>query len=212
MTGNRQRAGTPHFGRRVFLAAAAFSVMGAGVATTRAGSSIGKATDVRGRVDRHQSGQPETLTAGADLLDQDHVVTGVDSFADLLLGRDTRILLGSETDLMIDTYLADTGGVLELGTGVMVFDRPEGLPKIDLAIRTTFGMIGVRGTKFFAGPNRGVFAIFVEHGLVELEAGGVTQAVAPGEGIEVAVPGGRPTVPVRWGQARIDEAYRSVGL
>ena len=61
---------------------------------------------------------------------------------------------------------------IELVSGDMVFDRPEGTPKIDLTIRTTFGQIGVRGTKFFTGKSRGNFAVFVEHGLVEVKMGG----------------------------------------
>ena len=94
----------------------------------------------------------------------------------------------------------------------MVFDRPEGLAKIDLTVRTAFGMIGVRGTKFFAGPSRGVFAVFVEHGLVEVSGAGVTRQVAPGQGVEIATPGAAPGEITQWGAARIREAYASVGI
>ena len=86
-----------------------------------------------------------------------------------------------------------------------------GLPKIDLSMRTAFGMIGVRGTKFFAGPNRGVFAVFVEHGLVEVTGGGVTREVGMGEGVEIAQPGAAPSEVTAWGQERINEAYASAG-
>lgn len=74
---------------------------------------------------------------------------------------------GENTEVLLDSFLAEQGGTIELVSGDMVFDRPEGTPKIDLTIRTTFGQIGVRGTKFFTGKSRGNFAVFVEHGLVE---------------------------------------------
>jgi len=114
--------------------------------------------------------------------------------------------------LLIDTFIAGQGGTIELGTGQMVFDRPEGLAKIDLTMRTAFGMIGVRGTKFFAGPSRGVFGVFVEHGLVEVTGGGVTRQVGRGQGVDIATPGAAPSEVAQWGGARIREAYASVGV
>ncbi|OJF90597.1 iron dicitrate transport regulator FecR [Pararhizobium antarcticum] len=199
-------------GRRLFMAGCSFAAVALAGVSTRANTVIGKANDIRGKVDRKQAELQEGLAAGGSILDNDTVLTGAESFADLQLGGDTRILLGSETELLVDSFIAGQGGTLELGMGQMVFDRPEGLPKIDLALRTTFGMIGVRGTKFFCGHNRGVFAVFVEHGLVSVDGGGVTKMVAAGQGVDIANPGDAPKDPVVWGAARIAEAYASVGI
>lgn len=198
-------------GRRTFIAGCALAVGGFAAIPTRASPVIGKAAEVRGKVSLRRAEKEEGLATGAQIMDNDYVLTGTESFADLQLS-DTRILLGSETELLLDSFIAGQGGTMELGTGQMVFDRPEGLPKIDLALRTTFGMIGVRGTKFFAGPNRGVFAVFVEHGQVSVDGGGVQRLVGAGEGIEIAKPGDAPTETVVWKEARIVEAYASVGL
>jgi len=198
-------------GRRTFVAACALAVGGFPPIPTQASTVIGKAADVRGKVSLKRAEKEEGLATGAQIMDNDFVRTAAESFADLQLD-DTRILLGSETELLLDSFIAGQGGTMELGMGQMVFDRPEGLPKIDLALRTTFGMIGVRGTKFFAGPNRGVFAVFVEHGQVSVEGGGVDRLVGAGEGIEIARPGDAPTETVVWKEARIVEAYASVGL
>jgi hypothetical protein len=138
--------------RRFFIAGAALALTGIGIRTTQANAIIGKAVEITGDVTRKQAERLEGLKAGASLMDHDFVKTGKGSFASLELGDDTSLLLGSETELLIDTFIAGQGGVIELGTGQMVFDRPEGLAKIDLTVRTAFGMIGVRGTKFFAGP------------------------------------------------------------
>ena len=199
-------------GRRVFIAGCALAAGGLAAIPTQASTVIGKASDVRGKVNLKRAEKQEVLAAGGQIMDHDLVATGSDSFADLALGGDTRILLGSKTELLLDSFIAGQGGTMELGLGQMVFDRPEGLPKIDLALRTTFGMIGVRGTKFFAGPNRGVFAVFVEHGQVSVDAGGIQRLVGAGEGIEIAKPGEAPNKTVKWKEARIVEAYASVGL
>jgi ferric-dicitrate binding protein FerR (iron transport regulator) len=189
--------------------------------TGHATAVIGTADEVRGTVSRKKSDGLAALQAGADIMDRDFIVTGEESFAALTLGRDTRLLLGGGTELLVDSFIAGQGGTIELGTGKMIFDRPEGLPKIDLALRTAFGMIGVRGTKFFVGPNRGVFAVFVERGLVDFSGGGVTRRVGQGEGIDVVPPdaaSGRSLSDVvpgevkRWGAARVREAYASVGV
>jgi hypothetical protein len=199
-------------GRRAFIAGCALVAGGLAAIPTQASTVIGKASDVRGKVNLKRAEKQEGLMTGGKIIDNDLVATGSDSFADLALVGDTRILLGSETELLLDSFIAGQGGTMELGMGQMVFDRPEGLPKIDLALRTTFGMIGVRGTKFFAGPNRGVFAVFVEHGQVSVDGGGVQRLVGAGEGIEIAKPGDAPTETVKWKEARIVEAYASVGL
>ena len=198
--------------RRLFLAGGALALTGIGISATQANAIIGRAVEVTGEVNRRQENHLEGLKAGASLMDHDFVTTGKESFAELALGDDTSLLLGSETELLIDTFIAGQGGVIELGTGQMVFDRPEGLAKIDLTVRTAFGMIGVRGTKFFAGPNRGVFAVFVEHGRVEVTGGGVTKAVSRGEGVEIKAPGEAPGEVTQWGEARIREAYASAGI
>jgi hypothetical protein len=199
-------------GRRTFIAGSIIAAGGLFALPTRAGTVIGTASDIRGGVQRKRQQSKEGLATGAEIMEKDLVATSADGFADLKLEGDTRILLGNQTELLLDSFIANQGGTLELGMGQMVFDRPEGLPKVDLALRTTFGMIGVRGTKFFCGPNRGVFAVFVEHGQVAVEGGGVTELVGPGEGVEIAKPGDAPNKPVLWKEPRIVEAYASVGL
>lgn len=198
--------------RRAVVGGLLLVAMGGSVATTMASPVIGKATEIRGDVRRRQAEQEEALAVGAQIFDNDHVRTKVESFATLALGTDTRVLLGAETDLLVDSFIAAQGGTLELGVGRMVFDRPEGLPKVDVAVRTAFGMIGVRGTKFFCGPSRVAFAVFVEHGSVSVEAGGVTRVVGAGQGVEFRQAGDAPSEPVNWGRARIREAYASAGV
>ncbi|MGE6780932.1 FecR family protein [Ensifer adhaerens] len=198
--------------RRAVVGGLLLTAVGGGAVPSRAGPALGEATEVRGDVRLRQQKKDGPLAVGGQLFENDRVRTNAESFATLQLGSDTRVLLGAETDLLVDSFIAGQGGTLELGTGRMVFDRPEGLPKVDVAVRTAFGMIGVRGTKFFCGPSRAAFAVFVEHGSVSVERGGVSRIVAAGQGVEFHHRGDAPSEPVDWGEARIKEAYASVGL
>lgn len=184
-----------------------------------ASDEIGKVIDAKGEVMKTQNDVETAIRTGTALVNNDLVATGAKSFASMTLGSDTKIIMGENTEVLLDSFLAEQGGVLELVSGDMVFDRPEGMPKIDLTIRTTFGQIGVRGTKFFTGRSRGNFAVFVEHGLVEVRSGQTMRKVAAGEGVDIATDaktrslfGGDMSDTKKWGKGRIEEAYKAVGL
>lgn len=184
-----------------------------------ADDEIGMVLDAKGSVLKTQNDIETKIRTGSPLANNDLVSTGKQSFASMTLGSDTKIIMGAETEVLLDSFLAEQGGTLELVSGDMVFDRPEGRPKIDLTIRTTFGQIGVRGTKFFTGRSRGNFAVFVEHGLVEVKSGETIRKVAAGEGVDIASDaktrslfGGDVSETKKWGKGRIEEAYKSVGL
>lgn len=184
-----------------------------------ADDEIGKVLDAKGDVLKSQNDVETKLRIGTLLANNDLITTGAKSFASLTLGADTKINMGEKTEVLLDSFLAEQGGTLDLVNGDMVFDRPEGKPKIDLTIRTAFGQIGVRGTKFFAGRNRGNYAVFVEHGLVEVTSGLTVRKVGAGEGVDIASDaktrslfGGDVSDVKKWGRGRIEEAYKSVGL
>lgn len=200
-----------YMGRRSVLGGLILGALAAGLPWSAAAAVVGKAEKIRGNVRRRQGDEDERLAMGGAVLDRDYVTTGTNSFADLALSE-TRVLLGPQTELLIDRFIAGQGGTLELGLGRMLFERPEGLPKTDIAVRTAFGMIGVRGTRFFCGPSRAAFAVFVERGSVSVTGGGVTRTISAGLGVDFDRPGAPPSEPVNWGQARIRQAYASVGL
>ena len=77
-------------------------------------------------------------------------------------------------------------------------------------IRSPFGLISVRGTRVFAGPSRGVFGVFVQHGSVTVTAGGKTVTLEDGFGTDIARRGAAPTPPARWGEERVRLALASV--
>jgi ferric-dicitrate binding protein FerR (iron transport regulator) len=201
-----------HFiSRRALFSVVPGMVFGGASAATSP-ESIGEALDVRGKVTARRVAEVRNLKAGAALMLKDSIETQTKSFAKLELAGRTTVHLGSRARILIDRYLAEAGGVLELGEGAMLLDRADRLPKIDLSIRSQFGLIAVRGTRFFAGPSRGVFGVFVARGAVEVRAGGQRRRLAAGEGLDIKRAGQPPGPVTKWKQARIDEALASVGL
>lgn len=225
-----RRTGKNAISRRALLGGVVGSAVLMSIRSSEASGDLGFVVQVRGQLSRSAGGQNQLLNAGNPLLDGDLVSTAKKSSAELKLGGDTRILLGPETSIFIDSFIAGQGGILELASGQMIFDRPEGLPKIDVSVRTAFGMIGVRGTKFFAGPNRGAFAVFVEHGKVEVTNAGVARKLLKGQGLDIRPPQSSmrslgkqtsmeelsrlaiPSIPENWDERRIEEAYSSIGM
>ncbi|MHB1103002.1 MAG: FecR family protein [Devosia sp.] len=201
-----------HLSRRLLLASTPAAMLALAVRPASAAIPIGRAVSVEGGADVQRGAEHTPLTADVELMLDDLVITREDGFAQLLLTPDTLINLGSGAQLLIDQYIANQGGVLQLGGGALVFDRPDGARDEDVTIRTAFAMIGVRGTRFFAGPSKGAFGVFVERGEVSVLAADVKRILRAGDGVDIAAPGEPPSEIKPWGQPRIDAAYASVGL
>lgn len=195
--------------RRALLATPALVLM---PATLRAAEPIGAAVTVRGEAHLATAAGVAALRPADPLALGDTVSTGADGVAALELRQQTLVQIGPQASLTLDRFIAETGGVITLGGGGMVFDRPDDLPPIDLAVRTAFARIGVRGTRFFAGPSKGVFGVFVQRGSVQVMAGGARRRLGAGEGVDIARPGAVPGPVSGWKPARIAAAFASVGL
>jgi ferric-dicitrate binding protein FerR (iron transport regulator) len=150
------------------------------------------------------------LKTGSNVLLDDLVWTEVDSRAALALEGGSDIFLGAKTRLKIDRFVASAGGRLVLGQGALVFDRDDALPKTDVKLLSAFGLIGVRGTRFFAGPSKGVFAVFCERGEVHVTAAGARRVLKAGDGVDFPLRGAAPGAVQKWGAARVEKAFASV--
>jgi hypothetical protein len=150
-----------------------------------------------------------TLEQNSPVFFADLVTTGAASRITIHLGEQTRLRLGERVRIIIDRYLAAAGGEFRLEAGAMLFDRPSGKP-LPVQVRSPFGLIAVRGTRFFAGPSKGVFGVFVQRGSVSVTAGGREVILLMGQGTDIGAPGNKPTTAKRWGEPRIREALASV--
>ncbi|SEQ53847.1 FecR family protein [Devosia sp. YR412] len=199
----------PILARRRLLALMGLAGAGALVSPAFATVPVGKVVSIDGSVALERETTTLDLSPDDPLMIDDRVMTREDGFALLLLDDRTKINLGASSELTIDQFIVDQGGTISLG-GAMLFDRPSELPPTDITILTAFGQIGVRGTRFFAGPTKGKFSVFVDHGSVSVTGGGEARILSGGEGVEFAAEGAAPGPVVEWGDARIAEAFASV--
>jgi hypothetical protein len=165
---------------------------------------------LRGEATAQSGSDIRPLARDSSLFVGESVATGMQSAIAMRLGAATEVRLGPEARLRIDRFLIKVGGVLELAKGAMLFDHDPGVGQTEMAVRSPFGLIAVRGTRFFAGPSNNVFGIFLYSG--ELLAVGRNTAVQlqPAFGTDIAAPGEEPTPPHRWAEARIRAAEASV--
>jgi len=96
----------------------------------------------------------------------------------------------------------------------MPYDHDANTGPSDVSVRGPFGVVAVRGTRFFAGRSNGVFGVFVERGAVTVTGVRTTVLLAAGQGTNLErqaqsrprqsqsrprqSQGARPASPVRW--------------
>jgi ferric-dicitrate binding protein FerR (iron transport regulator) len=175
-----------------------------------AGDPAGLVEEIKGEAFADASNQHRALEKSSKVFVGDSVATGSSSRLTMLLGEDTTIRLGENAHLVIDQFLSTTGGEISLQSGPMLFERPNGSKPMPVKIKSSYGLIAVRGTTFFAGPSNDVFGVFVEHGTVVVSNAGGEVTLNAGDGTNLATPTSRPTAVVKWGQERIRKALDSV--
>jgi ferric-dicitrate binding protein FerR (iron transport regulator) len=178
---------------------------GAGAQTT-----AGSVEALTGTSFAQRAAQRHALQVNSQVLIGDLVETGKESRLGLRLGTATQLKLGAEARVRIDSFIVNAGGVLQLQGGGMLFDRDEKAPSGQISVASPFGLIAVRGTRFFAGPSNGVFGVFVARGSVQVSGAGKIVVVAEGQGTNIATPGAAPSDPAAWGAPRIAAAMASV--
>jgi hypothetical protein len=191
------------------LAGMGLVAVSAGTRQAFAREFAGSVEQIKGEAFAEAQNERRKLEDAAPLFIADEVTTGSESRLAIRLGKDTTVRLGQLAHLTIDRYIENAGGELTLQSGALLFDKPAGAGPRPLRIRSSFALIAVRGTRFFAGPSAGVFGVFVSRGSVSVSAGGREVVVSDGEGTNIAHPGDAPTPPSPWKQPRIDAALES---
>jgi ferric-dicitrate binding protein FerR (iron transport regulator) len=175
---------------------------------------IGEVAAVTGEARADYTGvQTRRLSAQDALLLNDTLSTGLAARLACRLEGGLEIRLGEKASLRIDATTLQgprPGTLLRVFEGPLLVDRPPQPSASPLEVRLPWARIGVRGTRFFAGPLDGRRAVFVERGRVVVQAGGTTAELGPGEGVDQAEPGGPLGPVVRWGAPRIVRAMALV--
>ena len=118
--------------------------------------------------------------------------------------------LGAETQLRIDRFVVKAAGIWCWTVAVCCMTTTRAMVRPTSRAHPVFGLVAVRGTRFFAGPSNGVFGVFVELGEVTVVGVNTAVVVTSQFGTDIARPGDEPTPPHLWGAARIAAAMASV--
>jgi hypothetical protein len=194
--------------RRLGLAAAAVFTL-VGVRTAFAQPAAGQVAAVRGMAFAELGPGTRPLSERDAIFLDELLRTGEHSRLGVTLANGNKLTLGARAKLKIDRTVVDGGGHLDLGSGALLLDRTDPSRKGELTVTSPFAVIAVRGTKFFIGEIDG-FGVFVERGVVEVEATGKRVTLKAGEGTTIANIGDPPEAPRTWGAPKIARAMAMV--
>ena len=179
-----------------------------GLAPAHAVEQVGSVEDVTGEAFGEIESTRRRLDRATPVFLAEEVGTGAASRLGMRLGRNTTVRLGEQARLKIDRFLVDAGGEMTLSSGPMLFD---GKPRhAGVEVRSPFGLIAVRGTRFFAGPSNDRFGVFVARGSVSVSSAGQQVILREGDGTDFASPGTPPSPVKRWAPERVRAALASV--
>jgi hypothetical protein len=192
--------------RALLIGAAAILAAGAAAAEEQPAGTV---QALRGDAFAEGPKPRRPLLLKAQIFIGDLVETAANSALTMQLGKATFVKLGALAKFRIDSFVVNAGGTFDLDQGPMLIEHNGGKDE-NLQVRSPFGLMAVRGTKFFAGPSNDVFGVFVATGLVAVTGGGSTVVLRPGLGTNIAHQGDAPSEPRRWSPGRITAALRSV--
>ena len=141
-----------------------------GVAQDRAGD----ATRVQRDASQVRAGQTSAPLATGDVVyQQARLQTAKFGSADILLDDDARLVIGPDSDVVIDEYVYAPNGstgraTIRMGVGLlrMVSGR---MPREGIRITTPIATVGIRGTDFTLDTRTpGLLRVWVEEGQVEI--------------------------------------------
>jgi ferric-dicitrate binding protein FerR (iron transport regulator) len=178
---------------------------------TLAAEEAGSVRELSGVATATSGATPRTLQMQGTVFVDDMVKTSAKARLALNLGSRTTLNLGSDTSIKIDRYIRDAGGEINLGQGTVMFERKGKPASSDLTVRSPYGLIAVRGTRFYAGKMAdGRFGVLVGTGRVVVTGAGTSVSLRAGQGTFIAAPGQKPTAAKAWGWPKIREIKSAV--
>jgi hypothetical protein len=148
-----------------------------------ADDTVGAISDVEGTAEIVSSGASAGAAEGAPVHLNDELKTGADGHLQVTFRDDTVLTLGEDAVVVIDRYvynpdqgvgdvlLTMTQGAFRFATGKL-----KNMSDKEITVSTPVAEIGVRGTEFWGGPDKGEYSVLLLSGEVSVknQAGTVT--------------------------------------
>ena len=185
-----------------------------------AGSEVGTVTRIQNSANVARQGKFLELQAGAKIKENDEVQSGPDARVEITFKDGTKLTIGENSLIAIDKFLfdpdSDVGAILLRalqGPFHFITGSIGKLEKKQIEVQSRFGVIGVRGTDFWAGPSQNVYGVLLLKGLITVfnSAGGRILS-APGQGVNLTSANEPPGEVTVWGAARAQAALDAVAF
>ncbi|MDA0262475.1 MAG: FecR family protein, partial [Proteobacteria bacterium] len=167
------------------------------------------------KVEGHLAGESRLLSRDSLIFLNDSVETGPASRAELALTDQSRLILGEEAQIVIDEFVAGSGGstVFKILRGALRYTSGLATPSHGIALVTPVATIGIRGTDFWFGPIEGAFGVVLLDGIVEVtNQAGTVVLDEPGEGTLIFGANIAPGEPAIWPDDRRARALATVAF
>ncbi len=159
--------------RLLKFALAFVAIQALGATVHAAAPDVGKTIAVKNEVSLESGDSKQPLTKGVTVHQDEIIVTGADSTAEIELLDQTKLAVGPDARIMLDKFVYDAGAApasisINLSKGAFRFITGIA-PKASYEIKTPTASLGVRGTIFdvFVAEN-GETAVLLHEGGVDI--------------------------------------------
>jgi len=205
MASTRRFAAAVRPGRREVVSALTLGLAAClGARPSVAARSVGEVLSVRGEVHAVRRRERYRLSRNAPLFINDVIVTGPAARLTARLGTSTHLRLGERVRLRLHQVVVEAGMDLVIESGALLIEH-ETAADGPLQVRTPLGLIGVRGTRFFAGEIDDGFGVLVYEGEVTVANDQGIVLLVPGQGTMLR-PAAPPEQPKVWPAAKVARA------
>ena len=202
--------------RLIVIAVMLLSGLAGGQATAQ--EAIGAVTRIQGEASATRGDSTRALRLAASVFLNEVVSTGEAARLEITFADHTRLTLGEEAKLTLDSYVFNPAagrGTIRFGVvGALRFvsGQVSKLATSLVSVTTSVATIGIRGTEFFAGPidNQALGVFLIEGAVSVSNAAGEQILSQPGQGTNIATPGAAPGPVTVWPVDKVNRALAAV--
>ncbi|WP_339635387.1 FecR domain-containing protein [uncultured Sneathiella sp.] len=181
---------------------------------------IGTVTRLKNTASVIRAGQQFNIETGFNIQEFDEIQSGEESRVEITFHDGTKLNIGSNCRIVVDKFMFDP----DVGIGIAILRALQGPFRFitgqigkardpQIVVQTRFGVIGVRGTDFWAGPSRGQYGVLLLEGAISVtNPAGQRILTTPGTGVNLTSNGVPPSEVATWGTGRAAEALAAVAF
>ncbi|MEX1036812.1 MAG: FecR domain-containing protein [Sneathiella sp.] len=185
-----------------------------------ADDDVGTVTRLKNTASVTRLGQQVNIETGFKIQEFDEIRSGEEARVEITFHDGTKLNIGANCHIVIDKFLFDPD--TDIGIAILrVFEGPFRFitgrigktqdPQI--VVQSRFGVIGVRGTDFWAGPSRGQYGVLLLEGAISVtNSSGQRILTIPGTGVNLTSNDIPPSEVTTWGAERAAEALAAVAF